>query len=215
MKTSQYWGKIVDVPTDIDANPTRGHAKKARTRGQLLAAGFRLFAANGSGFTARDVTDEAEMSTGTFYNYFTDTDDLIDELMRQQLLEIAESTSSDPIDDPALRIATTATRILDRTIADPVWGQLVLRLVAQAREPNRMNGQLRNDLVEGFETQRFTRGADDATLDQAMGLLVMTIRRIVAGDDRTDLVPAMVARLLETLGIPPTEAAQLATSATA
>ena len=47
-----------------------------------------------------------------------------------------------------------------------------------------------------------------------MGLLVMTIRRIVAGDDRADLVPAMVARLLETLGISATEAAQLADAAT-
>lgn len=196
-----------------DETLTRGHRKKARTRGQLLTAGLRAFEAKGTALTARDVTDEAAMSTGTFYNYFTDVEHLIDEITREELLEIASGTANEPIDDPALRIGVTATLILERALDDPVWGRLVLRLVARAHEPNRMNGHLRDDIVEGFRAGRFTRDADDATLDQAVGLLVMTIRRIVAGQPEADLVPAMVTRVLETLGIAEAEAERLAAEA--
>ena len=199
--------------TVADAGLTRGHGKKARTRRELLDAGLRVLEVKGTGLTPRDVTAEAGMSSGTFYNYFPGAEELIDEIMREQLHQIAEAPLGDAIDDPALRIAITATAILRRALTDAVWGKLVLRLVHRALEPNRMNVHLRNDLVEGFESQRFTRGADDATLDQAMGLLVMTIRRIVAGDARPELVPAMVARLLETLGVSVAESTRLADAA--
>ena len=198
-----------------EADATRGHRKKARTRSQLLAAGWRALESKGDALTARDVTDAADMSTGTFYNYFVDTDDLVDEITRQQLLDIAAEDTLGSMEDPALRIAVTATQILRRALVDPVWGTLVLRLVYRAHQPNRMNGHLRDDIVEGYESGRFARDADDATLDQAMGLLVMTIRRFVAGDDRPGLVPAMVARLLETLGISSDEAERLAADAAA
>ena len=192
---------------------TRGHGKKARTRRQLLDAGLRVLEAKGTDLTPRDVTAEAGMSSGTFYNYFPGTDELIDEIMRDQLHQIAEAPAEQAIDDPALRIAVTATTILHRALADAVWGQLVLRLVQRALEPNRMNVHLRDDLVEGHEAGRFARGADEATLDQAMGLLVMTIRRFVVSDARPELVSAMVARLLETLGLSDAEAAHLASAA--
>ncbi|MDJ0788995.1 MAG: TetR/AcrR family transcriptional regulator [Myxococcota bacterium] len=202
----------------VDEDPlegprTRGHRKKEKTRRQLLAAGLRVLNRKGESLTARDVTAEADVSTGTFYNYFADPDALIDAIMRDQLLGIAATTAHEPIPDPALRVAVTATRVLQRALADPRWARLALRLVHRPGEPNQLNHYLRDDLVEGFEQGRFQRAADDATLDQATGLLVMTIRRIVAGGAGPEVVPRMVERLLEAFGVSEDEASELAATA--
>ena len=140
-----------------EAHLTRGHRKKEKTRRQLLAAGLRVLQSKGESLRARDVTEEADVSSGTFYNYFADTDALIDAVMRDQLLGIAAGTAREAIDDPAMRVAATATRIVGRVLDDPLWGRLILRLVYRPGEPNRMNVHLADDLIEGLESGRFPR----------------------------------------------------------
>ncbi len=194
----------------LEAPRTRGHRKKEKTRRQLLAAGLRVLNQKGESLTARDVTAEADVSSGTFYNYFADPDALIDAVMREELLGISATAERESVPDPALRIAVAATRIVQRAMADPQWGRLVLRLVYRPSERMQLNRYLRDDLVEGLEQGRFTRGADDATLDQTTGLLILTIRRIVADEAESEVVPRMVERLLETLGVPESDAKQLA-----
>ena len=49
---------------------TRGYRKKERTRRQLVSAGLRVLAEKGQGLTVSDVVTAAEVSNGTFYNYF-------------------------------------------------------------------------------------------------------------------------------------------------
>ena len=56
---------------------TRGYKKKERTRRQLVEAGVRALAAKGEGLTVSDVVAEAEVSNGTFYNYFPTSEDLL------------------------------------------------------------------------------------------------------------------------------------------
>ncbi|MDJ0790218.1 MAG: TetR/AcrR family transcriptional regulator [Myxococcota bacterium] len=201
------------MPSDPEPRLTRGHRKKEKTRRHLLAAGLRVLRSKGESLSARDVTEEADVSSGTFYNYFADTDALIDAIMRDQLLGMNAHAAPESTSDPALRLARTATRILEHAIADPQWARLALRLVNRPGEPNQLNGHLRDDLLEGLETGRFTRGADETTLDQSIGLLLMTIRRIVVGNAPPQVVPRMVERLLENLGVSETEARDLAASA--
>ena len=194
----------------IEAPLTRGYRKKERTRRQLLSAGLRVLREKGESFKPRDVIEEAGVSTGTYYNYFADTDLLIDEIMREELLKITSATASGTIDDPALRIAVSATQILRRTLEDPLIARFVLRLLYRPGQHNQMTRFLREDLTEGFETGRFTYGPDDSTLDLASGLLIMTIHRITAGAIADNFIVMMVVRLLEALGIPREEAERLA-----
>ena len=201
--------------TEIEAPLTRGHRKKERTRKQLLEAGLRVLRVKGTAFKPKDVIEEAGVSTGTFYNYFADTDVLIDEIMRDELLKMTSATASESIEDPALRIAVSATRILRRAAKDPLLSHFVLRLVYRPSESDQMTKYLRKDLVEGFETGRFTHSADDSTLDMSSGLLIMTIRRIASGNTQPDYIQMMITRLLESLGISNEEARQLAEAAPA
>ncbi|MEM7413508.1 MAG: TetR/AcrR family transcriptional regulator [Myxococcota bacterium] len=196
---------------------TRGYRKKERTRRQLLAAGMRVLSTKGDTLTASDVSTEAEVAVGTFYNYFADRDALIDAVTEEQLHTLAATaaTAEEPIPDPALRVALTSAVILRRAATDTPWARLVLRLVNRPTVYNRINGYLREDLSEGLAEGRFDTGPDDATLDQTIGLLVMTIRRIVAGLADDDVSKRSIERGLRALGVSAPEARTLAAAAVA
>ena len=192
----------------------RTERKRERTRRELLAAGRAVLADKGPGFTIRDVTAAADVAIGTFYNYFDGPEDLIDAVMREEVLSIAAEAAGSPLDDPAARIAATTARILERALAHEQWAHLALRLVHRPGAPNQLNVYLQDDLVEGKATGRFEFGADDATLDLATGLFVMTLRRIVAGAAGEEVIAPAIERLLRALGLEPGEAASLSRSAT-
>jgi AcrR family transcriptional regulator len=193
----------------------RGSRKREKTRRQLVEAGLRVLAERGDALTVSDVVAAADVSNGTFYNYFVDRDALVDALAEHLLLTLAATVAREPIPDPALRFAVASGRVLRRAALDPTWGRVVLRLVNRPSVQHDVSRYLREDLAEGFARGRFDTSADDATIDQAMGLLVMTIRRIVAGEARPDAPRRAVERGLRALGIAADEAAFLAETALA
>ena len=62
----------------------RREERKAQNRAKLLEAARKVFAEKGLGeATARDIVREADLASGTFYNYFTDKEDAFRALMEQ------------------------------------------------------------------------------------------------------------------------------------
>jgi AcrR family transcriptional regulator len=192
---------------------TRGHRKKERTRRHLIAAGLRVLGEKGQGLTVSDVVAEAEVSNGTFYNYFADRDELLEELAQHSVLALAAAAASEAIDDPARRFAVATMRVLKRASEDETWARVMLRLVSRPGSGIDITRYLREDLEEGFALGRFDVGPDDATLDQVAGLVIMTIRRIVEGQATPDTPEQAVRRGLRALGVDDTESARLATEA--
>ena len=76
---------------------TRGHRKRERTRRQLLEAGLRVLAAKGQGLSVSDVVAEAEVSNGTFYNYFDDREQLLAALAEHSALSLAAAAAGEPV----------------------------------------------------------------------------------------------------------------------
>ena len=194
---------------------TRGYRKKERTRRQLVAAGLRVLAEKGQGLTVSDVVAEAEVSNGTFYNYFADRDELLEALAEHSALSLAAAAAKERIDDPARRFAAATTRMLLRATEDETWARVLLRLVGRPGSGVDLSRYLREDLAEGFAQGRFEVGPDDAVLDQVAGLVVMTIRRIVEGDAAPDATQQAVQRGLRALGVDEAESAALAAEASA
>ncbi len=192
---------------------TRGHRKKERTRRQLIAAGLRVLAEKGQGLTVSDVVAEAEVSNGTFYNYFADREELLEELAEHSALSLAAAAAEERIDDPALRFAVATTRVLQRAEEDDTWARVMLRLVSRPGSGLDLARYLREDLEDGFGRGRFDVGPDDATLDQVAGLVILTIRRIVEGNAAPDAPEQAVRRGLRALGVDEVEAARLAAEA--
>ncbi len=210
-----------------DQRPT----KRERTRRKLLDAGLYVIAERGEALTATDVVAAADVSNGTFYNHFVDRDDFIRALAHESLAMLNDRSADDTKDtDPAWRFAVASVRVLDAGARDPLWGRALLRLSAS---PTPLHGAVQRhlcaDLAEGHATGRFSHGDDPVTIDLVTGTLVAALRRLVSSDSTEnadhdealgaagaagdDFVAAVVARLLQTIGLDAAEAYALATAA--
>jgi AcrR family transcriptional regulator len=191
---------------------TRGYRKREKTRAQLIEAGLAVLAEKGEALTVSDVVAAADVSNGTFYNYFVDRDELVNALAAHSLLALAADAASDTADtDPAVRFAVATGRVLRRAQEDPTWGRAVMRLVSlRARVGEGVTRFLHDDLAAGLAQGRFSVGPDEVTLDQVLGLILMGIRRIVAGKAPAGYAATAVARALVVLGVPASEAAVIA-----
>jgi AcrR family transcriptional regulator len=201
----------------IEGKPSRGHKKRERTRHQLISAGLAVLAEKGEALTISDVVAKAEVSNGTFYNYFVDRDELIDALVEHSIISLAAESAIQTSDqDPARRFAVASLRVLHRATDDPTWGHAVLRLLDHRRSYSRdIAGYLRDDLTAGFDAGRFQFGPDEITLDFVLGLIFMSVRRIVQGDTRPDHAERVLERALAMLGIAKDEARTLASEVVA
>ena len=195
---------------ETDETPrTRGYKKKERTRRLLIAAGFRVLAAKGEGLTVSDVVAEADVSNGTFYNYFPDRELFIDAIAEHSALSLAASAASQPIEDPAERFAVATLGILRRAREDETWARVMIRLAGRPGTFLDLVRYLRDDLSEGHAQGRFEVGPEDAALDQVAGLIMMTMRRFIEGIARPDAEKHAVVRGLRALGVPQNEAEAL------
>lgn len=212
--TSPIYCFTLPMPSpEIERSPSRGHKKRERTRHQLIMAGVAVLAEKGEALTISDVVARAEVSNGTFYNYFSDRDALIDALAEHSLISLAAEAAAQTTDqDPARRFAFATLRVLSRAAEDPTWGRAVLRLIDHRRSYSReLGGYLREDLTAGFAEGRFEFGADEVTLDILSGLILMSVRRIVRGDAGPDHGECVLERALTILGLAKDEARILAT----
>jgi AcrR family transcriptional regulator len=198
-----------------EPGPTRGYKKRERTRHQLIAAGVAVLAEKGEALTISDVVARAGVSNGTFYNYFSDRDELIDALAANSLMAWgAQSALRTTAWDPARRFAFATLRVLNCAQDDPTWARVVLRLLDHRRSYSReVIRYLREDLTSGFDAGRFEYGADPVTLDALSGLILMSVRRIVRGDARSEHVEGVLERALAILGVAKDEARSLTTQA--
>ena len=76
-----------------------------------------------------------------------------------------------------------------------------------------IGGYLREDLAAGLDEERFEFGPDEITLDVVLGLILMSIHRIVRGDAGPDHAERLLERVLAILGVAKDEARTLATEA--
>ena len=194
---------------------SRGHKKRERTREQLVSVGLTLLAEKGDAMTVSDVVSLAKVSNGTFYNYFSDRDELLRALAERSIIDFRDQAVNETAStDPALRIAITAAHLLDRARMDPAWGRTVLRLTNVPRSVrDDLRREFRDELTAGFEQGRFTAPPDAITQDLILGLLALSIRRCAYDELPGDYLQNVVGRALLTLGLAPGDAENISEQA--
>jgi len=202
----------------VDAPRSRGHKKRARTRTQLLDAALEVMAEHGEGFSIDDVASRAGVSHGTFYNYFSDREALFVSL-GAHVVETFAAVAAREVDeeDPARRFALISARALASAVIAPNTVRVALRLEA-AQRALLLGGpmaHLRQDVVEGVRSGRFSEPADDATIDVLIGSLLLAARRVLEGEVAAGYRSAVIRRLLMSLGLEVDEAGRLAQDAVA
>jgi AcrR family transcriptional regulator len=198
------------------AQATRGARRRAATRARLLAAAQATFARHGVDATrVQDITEEADVGFGSFYNHFDDKDAIVaavlEELAGRQSAGMA--VLREVVADPAEVVSVAHRHFLRLAVADPTWAWLLIRLDVTHRALERTLGpQAHEDVRRGVDAGRFHVG-DPVLAANAMGALLLGTTRVVL-EGRLDVGPHPAvdhaALVLRMLGLPPEEAAEIA-----
>jgi AcrR family transcriptional regulator len=181
-----------------------GREKRARTRAQLLAAAYALFARQAvESVTVDDVVKEAGVAKGTFYVHFEDLEALtaavadevvksIDDLLQPGRLALVE---------PAQRIAFGTCGFIDKALSDPGWAMVLARMTTAAPK----GGEIaRRHLLEDLSAlSKGLRGSLSPALGLEIVVGIMNQLLTAFGEGRLswrDREPA-VAAILRAIGV--------------
>lgn len=142
-----------------DPAPRRRDPRRARTRAALVDAGRRLLAAGRSAASIQEITAEAGVGFGSFYNHFDSKDELFTEAVAGTLDTWGEMRDRlvDGIDDPAEVFATSYRMIgrIQRSL--PVHVRLLLKQGTSVLLADRgLRPRAYRDLERGIDSGQFS-----------------------------------------------------------
>jgi AcrR family transcriptional regulator len=111
--------------------------RKIATRKLLINAAIRVFNEKGIDETSvNDITDEADVAYGTFYNYFTSIDELAPQVINAKLNDHIEFVRSMGLksDDVALLVAVSVSTLAIKIVTDQTMAWLSERPLIMVEE---------------------------------------------------------------------------------
>jgi len=183
---------------------------RARTKALLLDAALRLFARQGVGATAiHEITAEAGVANGTFYNYFRTKEEVVEaaSLRLAELLQAEITAGSAGVTDAAERMAIATRRFVLQAVRDPIWAAALIRVSTSSSEPlRRMASPVLHDLRLGRRRGRFTYRDETAALDLVTGTVLAGMRSVLEGRAGEEHAALIAGLLLRGLGLSASEA---------
>jgi AcrR family transcriptional regulator len=201
-------------PSAEPAPLDRQARRRERTRARLVEAARAVFARQGVDATRiNDITEEADVGFGSFYNYFESKDAIVVAVVEQAAQEAAEANDRATLglDDPAEVVAVAHRSLIQAAIDDPSFGWLLVRLeISHDIVSATLGPYAARDLDRGIKAGRFDVDDRAAALIAAGGALLGVVRAVLQGhaDDRTAQHHA--AAVLRIFGLTPQEAAEVA-----
>lgn len=159
---------------------SRRERKKAATRRALHRAAIRLVEERGlSKVTVEDITEAADVSSRTFFNYFACKEDAIVGPGSHLGERVADALSERPADEPLLRaLAEALTTVVQEILADP---------------EQRADWALRMQLVRRYPTQLLPRQL--AAFAEFERSVVRAVAERWGTDPDVDLYPAVAGAI--------------------
>ena len=191
--------------------PTRGRvqARQARTRERLLRAAYLLMSKQGvDATTIQQITEEADVGFGTFYNYFESKDDIAGQVLdcvihnlglRNDLANAAES-----VEDPMQVVANSVRLVAREMRSNAVWHWWVKRpdfLVERMRAGFRPFGI--RDLESAIKAGscRPADGDPEAAWSALIWLLAGGIKDMVDGHNRSLSINRIADNVMRVMGL--------------
>lgn len=191
-----------------------GNRRRLRTRGSLIAAARRIAATRGlEGTPISEITDEAGVGVGSFYNHFSSKEELLTAVISDtfeahgEALDRLHEGQSDVAEIIAQNIRLTV-QLVDH---DPIWGWFAVRTGLYTPQfQSSLGGRLERDLKKGFTSGRFA-SSDEKTTVAAFGGALMGVMRIkLEGELPHDADRSLAEELLRLLGLDRKEAKEIA-----
>lgn len=196
--------------------PARADRRRARTRRALVDAARRLLVARGTtDVTIQEITDEADVGLGSFYNHFTTKAELfetaVDEVLEEygRALDATSAEMDDAAEVYALGVRMTARLATSQPAVATVLVQAGSAYLASDRG---LAPRARRDLQRGIASGRFTVTDTELALTVTAGSVLTYLEVALrdprrAGDHTADTLAEM---LLRGLGMPGRTAADIA-----
>jgi AcrR family transcriptional regulator len=182
----------------LDHRTRVGRERSARTETQILEAAVRVFAEMGPDAPKiDDFVQAAEISRGTFYNYFESVEELLaatSEWTTRESIETIEEAIAG-LDGPALRFGVGLRLFFTKAQADPVWCAFVARVwkVGGFELPAR-------DLEQGLRLGIFRAPSPEVARDLLFGGIREALLHIGSGRTPAAYGTQMTELVLQALG---------------
>lgn len=197
---------------------SRTARRQAQTRADLIKAAREIIAELGvEALRVSDVTQRADVAFGTFYNQFKTKDDIIEAVVAETIVGLAQSVEESPeFGDPAEALVASTTAIVRIAYDDPPLARLLVKLEqAESRFERIIRPQAGALLERGVAEGSFVIDDLETTLTMSIAAAFEVIRGILDGrlGDRADFVCAEM--LLRMAGVTPQRAARYVRAAEA
>ncbi|MBV1933119.1 MAG: TetR/AcrR family transcriptional regulator [Parvibaculaceae bacterium] len=187
-------------------NATRKTGKRERTRSILLNSALDLVAQQGmETVKISEITKHAGLANGTFYNYFTDRDEIIWEVSFGIAKEISRQIDEEMsgVEDAVERVLTATMAFIEIAVDQPEWGAVVISASQHTAEMRQdVTKFLRADLQLGLDQGQFSVILDQYLLDQIGSLVIVSIRTQLDGGANRDITRRACDCILRLLGVP-------------
>ncbi|MBN3815757.1 TetR/AcrR family transcriptional regulator [Paraburkholderia sp. Se-20369] len=199
--------------TTIDHRTRVAAQRRERMRARLIESAMLVFAEKGVGASAiQEVIAAAEVSQGTFYNYFRTNEELLTAVTQElndELLRLIE-TEVGSYDDPARRIACGVRMFLHAARTYPLLARFICAAGLHAAGPSSLiYVYLPVHIEQGLAEGRFRDVTVEVALDVIAGTALTTIQRFVDGGGTGATPELAVAAILRGLGVSAAEAQSL------
>lgn len=199
---------------DFLLEPQDAARKRERTRRQLLRAAIAVLHERGvAGFAVQHVAAAAGVANGTFYNYFSTREALLEALAAWFVESYCRhiDASYAHVEDGAERMAIGGRRYVLFAAERPEWAGLMLGLMdGGAPLLERIAPFALRDLRLGVRQKRFHIVSERAAMDLIAGTGLQAMRSVLAGAAGRPHASAAATMVLRGLGMDHGEAAEVA-----
>ena len=199
---------------DSPGPPSRATRRRERTRAQLLEAAGTLFARQGIEATRiNEITDEADVGFGSFYNHFTSKDDIVAAVLERTVVEHAEAVDAmtGELDNPAEVVAMAHRYFVRLARTDPSTAWLIVRLeLTHGVLRSALGERATRDVQRGIEAGRFAVPDAGVALLASGGALIAVMRGVLEGELGANADVHHAEGVLKMLGVRRADAAKIA-----
>jgi AcrR family transcriptional regulator len=178
---------------------------RARMRARLMAAARAVMARKGiEGTAINDITDEAQVSFGSFYNYFSSKEEVARAVFVEDVTAVADilDRNRPTEEDIVLIVACNIQWTLRHALTDPIWGWFLIHTAASVGElMEDMVGRLARDIRTGIQSGHFCSADVESSADVIIGGALRILRQILEGRRTSTAIDHFVAFALRGLGV--------------
>lgn len=201
------------IGPSIDHRSRVGAERRERTRSRLVESALRVFTEHGvQAGTIDRVIRTAEVSRGTFYNYFRTDEDLYGAVAAEvgdELIRIVNPLVL-PFTDPAARVACGIRLVIGLARGNRVLAEFLVRGGPGALRHGLMIEQVvLRDIALGIDSGAFSVRDTRLALDLLLGPVSQAFHTVLGDDFPEDYAQGLAQGVLQALGVPQSKAARL------